>query len=163
MDIVSIAPATKTVALGSAAVEVSGLSLGKLAQVVRDYPQLVGFASGGKLDVGALLERGPEMALALFVAGLVGPAKPKRFWFGGVEWVKSDIDALIAAFDAAAAGQQIDILSVIVDLTFKGERGAPFLASVIAALASENQKPEDRTKEPEMTTPDASTGASSSD
>jgi hypothetical protein len=130
-DLASIAPATRTVALGRAAVEVGGLSLRKLTQLVAAYPDLIGFVAGGKIDVVNLLARGPEMALAIFAVGLVGPAQ-RRFWQRGQ--LRMSDDKMLAAFDKAAAGQQIDAIDAIVDLTFRGERAGPFLTSLLAAL-----------------------------
>ena len=131
MDLVSIAPATRTVALGRAAVEVSGLSLRRLTQLIVEYPDLLAFAGGGTVDLLGLLARAPEMALAIFAVGVVGPAPRRRWRIWRREIAEGD---LLRAFDAAATGQQLDILACIVELTFAGQRGAPFLRSVLAGV-----------------------------
>jgi hypothetical protein len=149
MDLLSIGPATKTVALGRAAVEVSGLSLRKLTSLVRDHPALLSFVGDGTIDTAALVSSGSEMALAMFGMGVIGPAKQR--------WGRAPTDEnLMTAFDAAAAGQQIDILATIVDLTFKGERGAPFLQSVIGALSASREPATDQPMTPESSTPTSS-------
>lgn len=153
MDLQSIAPATRTVALHGAAVEVTGISLRKLTQLVGAYPELIGFLGAGGVDVASLLVKGPEMALAIFALGLVGPAR-KRFWQRRALRISND--DLLAAFDDAAAGEQIDALADIVDLTLRGQRGRPFLQSLAAAT-----RPQDlaETQEETRSTP---TPASSS-
>ncbi|HMF50552.1 MAG TPA: hypothetical protein VK603_18000 [Candidatus Saccharimonadales bacterium] len=142
MDLISLSPATKTVALGSAAVEVSGLSLRKLTQLVSAYPDLLGFVAGGTTDIARLIINAPNMALAIFSVGVVGPARPRlwRRWHSTL-----NDDDLLKAFDNAATGQQIEIIATIVDVTFKGgERAVPFLRSVIGSLVTStpNSKPE---------------------
>lgn len=133
MNLANIGPATKTVALGGAAVEVSGLSLRKLTQLIGAYPQLVGFLAGGKVDVTAILVEGPDMAMAIFSLGVVGPAR-RRFWSRRVPMVD---EGMLAAFDQAAAGRQMEALASIFDLTFKGgERALPFLKMFVAPLAA---------------------------
>jgi hypothetical protein len=152
MDLAAISPATKTAALGSAAVEVTGLSLRKLTQLIVAYPDLLALAAG-KVELASLIFKAPEMALAIFSVGIVGPARP-RFW---ARWQPIDDEDLLKAFDKAATGQQLDVLATIVDLTFKGERGIPFLRSVIGSLAisTPSSKPE-----PEPSAPPPSETAS---
>lgn len=157
MDIVSIAPATRTAALGRAAVEVSGLSLRKLTQLIVEYPDLLAFAGGGKVDLLGLLSRAPEMALAIFAVGVVGPARP-RWWRLSQPMSEED---LLRAFDRAATGQQLDALADIVDMTFEGTRGTPFLRSVLAAaFKSASPSPDSPSQSPTTEPPMA--GSSSS-
>jgi len=141
MDLASIAPATKTVALGSAAVEVTGLSLRKLTQLVVEYPSLLSFVAGGTADFAEMLVGAPNMALAIFSLGVVGPARPR--W--RLAAIRISEDSLLTAFDRASTGQQLEILATIVDITFKGgERAVPFLRSVIGSLVTskQNSRPE---------------------
>lgn len=131
MDLTSIAPARKTVALGSAAAMVTGLSLRKLTRLIGEHPALLGFAGSGDIDIASLVVSGPDMALAIFAEGLIGPAKPRGLWRSSL-----DGSAPLAAFESAPAGQQIDALATIYDLTFRGERAAPFLRNVIGLLVA---------------------------
>jgi hypothetical protein len=135
MDLSAISPSTRTVALGRATVEVAGLSLRSLTQLIAAYPALVGLAIGGKVDLTSLVLKGPEMGLAIFSLGVVGPAQPNflaRFWRRRQSIAD---DNLIETFDNAATGQQLDALADIVELTFRGERGVPFLKGLLAALS----------------------------
>lgn len=146
-DLVSIAPATKTVALGSAAVVVTGLSLRKLTQLIVAYPDLVALATGGRIEIAALLGQAPDGALAIFSLGVVGRARPK--WRAASVLMSGDDDDLVDAFDAAPSGQQIEILGAIFDLTFKGsERARPFLKTLLAP------KPEPASQDPSQSTPE---------
>lgn len=162
MNLQAISPATKTVALGSAAVEVCGLSLRKLSQLIVAYPELLGLAAG-KVDLSTIIFKAPNMALAIFSVGVVGVARP-TFWHRRVQKIKDE--DLLTLFDEAATGQQLDCLSTIVDLTFKGERGIPFLRSVIGSQATStptssaepapNEDPSDETLTPAEPTPTSS-------
>lgn len=151
MNLVAISPATKTVALGGAAVEVTGLSMRKLTQLIVAYPELVGLAAGGRIDIAPIILKGPEMGLAIFSLAVLGPARV-RFW-QNLQTIKHE--HMLAAFDKASAGQQIEILGAIVDLTFKGgERAVPLLRSVAASLvtSTENSSSEPApSSEPEPT------------
>src|SRR6266702_5136335 len=133
MDIVSIAPTTRTVALGRATVAVSGLSLRKLTQLIAEYPELLAFAGGGSIDAAALVVGAPQMALAIFALGVNGQTRPPWWQLWRLLKPAGEVD-LLAAFDRAATGQQIGILDAIVEATFEGERGGPFLKSALAAL-----------------------------
>lgn len=136
MNLLAISPATKAVALGSAAVVVSGLSMRKLAGLIVAYPDLVGFVVGGKLDVAALLEQAPDAALAVFSLGVVG--RHRSLWSRPVLLITDGNDDLLKAFDAAPAGQQIEALGAIFDLTTKGgDRALPFLKAVLARPAAD--------------------------
>jgi len=141
-DLVSIAPATKAVALGSAAVVVTGLSLRKLTQLIVAYPDLVGLVTGSRIEIAALLEQAPDGALAIFSLGVVGRARPK-WWRAATAMMSDTEDDLVAAFDAAPSGQQIEILGTIFDLTFRGsERAIPFLKTLLVpAPAPESPVP----------------------
>lgn len=137
MNLHNIAPATKAVPLGRGAVEVTGLSLRKLENLVVDYPELVSLAVGGKVDLASFIVRAPDASLAIFSLGCVRAAR-RRWWWGW--WRRAttlDDAALMKAFDQAPAGQQVGILAAIVELTFSGgERAAPFLKRLAAAVAS---------------------------
>jgi hypothetical protein len=91
----------------------------------------------------AAARKGPEMALAIFALGVVGPARP-RFWRR--RQLPSTMTICSAKFDQAAAGQQLDALADIVDLTFEGQRGRPFLTKASpprpAASAAPSQRPQ---------------------
>jgi hypothetical protein len=124
MDMQSIYPATKTVPFLGGTVEVSGLSLRAAAHLTIEFPVLLALASG-TADIASLVVVGPDAALAILAQGLRhGPDKD-----------------LLKAFDEAPAGQQIDLLSVIVDLTFKGERAGPFLEGIAARAAAPSSVP----------------------
>lgn len=139
MDLASIAPATKTVALGSAAVEVTGLSLRKITQLIVKYPELLALAAG-KVELSSLIMSAPDSALAIFALAVVGPSQP-HWWQRRGASLEATEDAMIQAFDDAATGQQLDVLATIVDLTFKGERGVPFLKSLLGASPRETPTP----------------------
>lgn len=162
MDLVSIAPATKTVALGGAAVVVTGLSLRKLTQLLVSFPDMAGLFVGGTLDVGVLLQQAPDAALAVFSLGVVGKAKP-RWWQQPAPRIwDDDHDALLAAFDAAPAGQQIEALGAIFDLTSKGgDRALPFLKAALArpaAVATPEPMPAPPSETPAESMPASSSG-----
>lgn len=149
MDIVAISPVTKSVALGSAAVEVTGLSFRKLVHLAVGYPEFLPLVAGGNANLAKLLFDAPELALAIFSVGVVGPARRRglRFWKADEAMVRDDAK-LLAAFDAAPAGQQIDALGTIYDLTFKGERAIPFLKMVGEALKQNQPTPPEPGPEP---------------
>lgn len=131
MSLLAIAPATKTVALGSAAVDVSGLSFRKLTGLIIAYPDLAGLIVAGKVSIPALIEQAPDAALAMFSLGLVG--RTRRQWWRKMLPLNGGDDDLVAAFDTAPAGQQIEILGAIFDLTSKGaDRAIPFLKEMLA-------------------------------
>lgn len=159
MDLVAISPITKTVPLGRGAVEVTGLSLRKLTGLMVAYPELAQLAAGGEVNLPQLLIQAPESALAIFSLGLMGAGRPlrRRLLSWGTEAPVENDANLLRAFDQAPAGQQLDALGAIVDLTFKGERAVPFLKSVVAAIA----RPKDST--PQEATPSPSGGSSGSD
>ena len=140
MDLQSIAPATKTVPLGRGTVEITGLSLRKLTQLIVRYPDLLALASG-KADLANLLVSAPEAMLAIFSVGVVGPGR--RWWQIWKLFRKSDETEIIRAFDDASTGQQFDILSQIFEFTFAGESARPFLAGVLKMISAqgENQNP----------------------
>jgi hypothetical protein len=158
MDLIAIAPVTRTVALGRAAVEVTGLSLRKLTGLMAAYPELVPLAIGGEVQIGRLLAEAPETAATIFSLGVIGPGRSRRwrllFW-RQVETPIEDEANLLAAFDAAPFGQQADALGAIIDLTFKGERALPFVKLVASALTRASIPPEP--------TPSPSDDSSSSD
>ena len=133
----------------------------KLTGLIVDYPELMPLAVGGAAEIGKLIIGAPESALTIFSLGLVGVGRPRRsrllFWRKATELAGGDAD-LLAAFDQAPAGQQLDALGAIVDLTFKGQRALPFLKAVAAAMA----KPAEASIPPEPT-PSPSHGSSGSD
>lgn len=137
MDLVNIAPATKTVALGSATVEVTGLSLRKCTLLIVSYPDVATLVLGGNIDIGTLIATAPEAALAIFSLGVVG--RPRSWRRPAALIAEEDF---CPAFDMAPAGQQIEIISTIYDLTIKGgERAVPFLRSLLSAPKTEGGSP----------------------
>jgi hypothetical protein len=158
MDLQSIAPATKTVPLGSGAVEITGLSIRKLTQLVLRFPDLLVFAAG-QMDLPALMAAAPDAMLAVFAVGFVAPVKP-RFW----EFWKRfrDEAAILGAFDAAPTGQQIDILTRMFEITFAGESARPFLAGVLKMIRAP-ETGQDRPETSAPNTPDSSTASSAMD
>jgi hypothetical protein len=163
MDLVAISPVTKTVPLGRGAVEVTGLSLRKLTGLMAAYPELVPLAAGGEVNLARLLVEAPESALTIFSLGLQGAGRPRRqrllFWRKEAAAPLQDDANLLEAFDAAPAGQQLDALGAIVDLTFKGERAIPFLKAVAAAMT----RPRQEASTPPEPMPSPSDGSSGSD
>ncbi len=153
MDLVSIAPATKTVALGGAAVVVKGLSLRKLMPLNEAFPGLLVFTD----DKVALGQLTPDTALGMFSLGVVGRARAP-WWQRKVARITDADDDLVEVFDAAAAGQQADALNAIFDLTFHGsDRALPFLRAALAARAPDGAV----LKPPEAPTPSPETPAES--
>jgi hypothetical protein len=130
MDLQSIAPATKTVPLGSGTVEITGLSIRKLTQLVLQFPELLALAAG-KMDLASLVVSAPDAMLAVFAVGVATPTKPKFWEF----WKRfRDEAAILRAFDEASTGQQIDILTQMFEITFAGESARPFLAGVLKMI-----------------------------
>jgi hypothetical protein len=135
MDLQSIAPATKTVPLGSGTVEITGLSLRKLTQLIVRYPDLLALASG-KADLANLLIVAPEAILAVFSVGVVGQT---RRWWRVLSWFRgADEAAILRAFDEASTGQQIDIITQIYEFTFTGESARPFLEGVLKMIRAQS-------------------------
>jgi hypothetical protein len=161
MDLVAISPVTRTVPLGRGAVEVTGLSLRKLTGLMAAYPELVPLAAGGEVNLARLLVEAPESALTIFSLGLQGAGRPlrRRLLFWRRPEAAVDEAALLAAFDLAPAGQQLDALGTIIDLTFKGERAVPFLKAVAAAMT----RPRPEASTPPEPMPSPSDGSSIAD
>jgi hypothetical protein len=122
MNLQSISPATKAVPFCGGTVDVIGLSLRKLTQLIVKYPELLSLASG-QADIASLVLSAPEATLSMVALSTPHLSEP-------------DSERLLRAFDETAAGQQIDLLSAIVDLTFAGQRAGPFLASLALQLAT---------------------------
>lgn len=146
MDLQSIAPAFKTVPLGSGTVEITGLSLRKLTQLIVRYPDLLALATG-KADLAGLLITAPLAVLEIFSLGVISPTP--RWWqlrkrFGDES--EATEASLLKTFDDASTGQQIDILAQIFEFTFAGESARPFLAGVLKMIHApdehQNQNPE---------------------
>jgi len=133
MDLVSIAPATKTVPLGRGTVQVTGLSMRKIRDLDEVFPNLRSFVFADEFDVGLLLAEAPNIALGLFSQGYVGPAR-FAWWRRSAALISNDdLAKARQAFDRAPAGQQIEILGAIFDLTMKGsDRVLPFLRQIFA-------------------------------
>jgi len=161
MDLASIAPATKTVALGSAAVEVTGLSLRKITQLIVKYPELLALAAG-KVELSNLIMSAPESALAIFALAVVGPSRHRWWQRQMTAALEATEDSMIRAFDEAATGQQLDALAIIVDLTFKGERGIPFLKSLIGSPRPNSMPNSEPEREPNADQNQTETPAESS-
>lgn len=122
MDLQSIAQATKAVPFCGGTVDVIGLSLRKLTQLIVKYPELLTLVAGSA-DLASLVISAPEAMLSIVALGT--PYLSEQ-----------DSERLLKAFDDAAVGQQIDLLSAICDLTFAGQRAGPFLASLALQLAT---------------------------
>jgi hypothetical protein len=153
MDMQSIAPATKTVPLGSGTVEITGLSLRKLTELVLRFPELLALAAG-KMDLAGLMVSAPDAMLAVFAVGFAAPAKP-RFW---EFWKQFRDEAMVLkTFDEAATGQQIDILTKMFEITFAGESARPFLAGVLKMIRA----PETNQDPPETSAPNTPDSSSS--
>ena len=133
MDLTSIAAASKTVPLGKGTVEITGLSLSKLAQSIVRYPELLSLAAG-KIEP-TILFSAPGLALAMFSLGIV--ERKKRFW---QFWILDEV-SILKAFEEAPLGQQLDLLKQIYDMTFAGESARPFLAAVRTSLQIPRESP----------------------
>ena len=161
VDIRQIAPATRTVPLGSGTVEITGLSLRKLTALVVSFPQLLDLAAG-KMDLAELVLSAPDAALALFAAAAVVPATPKfwQFW----NRFRPDEAAILRAFDQAATGAQIDVLAQLFEITFEGPRAGPFLEAVLNMIRAPDAGLKDHaapaTSEPEMSEPNMPSSSS---
>lgn len=118
MDLQSIATTTKAVPFCGGTVDVIGLSLRKLTQLIVKYPELMTLV-GGKADLANLVISAPEAVLAIVALGTD-------------DLSERDSKKFLKAFDDASAGQQIDLLASIIDLTFAGERARPFLERLVA-------------------------------
>jgi hypothetical protein len=125
MDLQSIFPTRKAVPFLNGTVEVSGLSLRKATHLIIEYPELLALANG-QADLASLIVSAPNAALAILAQGIT----------------PGDNKALLEAFDEAPVGAQIDLLSAIIDLTFAGQRAAPFLASLAARVPPSQSLPE---------------------
>jgi hypothetical protein len=134
VDLQSIAPATKTVPLGSGTVEITGLSLRKLTELIVRYPDLLALASG-KADLANLLIAAPEAILAIFSVGAVQTPR----WWRVLSWFRvAGEAAILRAFDEASTGQQIDIVAQIFEFTFTGESARPFLEGVLKMIRAQS-------------------------
>lgn len=122
MDLQSIAATTKAVPFCGGTVDVIGLSLRKLTGLIVKYPELITLVSGNA-DLSGLVTSAPEAVLSIVALGTG-------------EMSERDSKKLLNAFDKATVGEQIDLLSSIIDLTFAGERAAPFLASLARVSTS---------------------------
>ncbi len=122
MDLRSIAATTKAVPFCGGTVDVIGLSLRKLTQLIVRYPELMTLVGGGD-DIANLVTSSPEAALSIVALG-TGDLSER------------DSKKMLKAFDEATVGQQIDLLGSIIELTFAGQRAGPFLASLAARTGS---------------------------
>jgi hypothetical protein len=127
MDLQSIAATTKAVPFCGGTVDVIGLSLRKLTQLIVKYPELMTLV-GGNADIANLVTSSPEAALSIIALGTC-------------DMTERDSKKLLKAFDDAAVGEQIDLLGSIIDLTFAGQRAGPFLASLAASGARADSLP----------------------
>jgi hypothetical protein len=119
-DLTDLYPAPKVVPFGTGTIEVTGISMRKVAVLIDEYPELVPLFSGETVPLDTLLTKAPDAALAIF-----SQAVPD--------------EEVIRAFDVLPFGQQIDILGAIFDLTLGGERAVPFVDQVAAQLRSDRE------------------------
>lgn len=148
MDLQSIARKTRTVPLGSGTVEITGLSLRKLTELIVRYPDLLALAAG-RADLASLVVSAPEAMLAIFALAVVGPTPSGAWWrrrpirpagaFGATG--EMDHEGLVQAFDEASTGQQIDLLSEVFELTFAGERARPLLEGLVKSFVESPSPP----------------------
>ncbi|MBR0687349.1 hypothetical protein JQ594_15565 [Bradyrhizobium manausense] len=119
VDIRDIAPGKAEITIDDTVVEVRGLSLHRVAEIVGRYPAILGFLqTGGVEDPMALLTSLPDAAIEIMAAG-VGQAGD---------------EAAIAALREWELAQQTDLLTGVLGRTFRGSAG-PFVRTLLAAAA----------------------------
>jgi hypothetical protein len=129
-------PTTKTVPFGTTSIEVTGISIRKLAALLDEYPEIASLLAGEGVAYATLHARAPDAALAVFALVV-------------------DDETTIRAFDNLPFGQQVDIIGAIYDLTLGGQRARPFLEAVIQQLRGDEEKKDEAS-------PSASPSSSSS-
>lgn len=113
ISLFDIAPPTEIVSIGGVDHKVRGLPLRIVASLINDYPQLVGFLSGGGLTAEAIVEQGPKAVSLIIAAGYGVPDDEKA--------IKAAADL---PFDV-----QIDLIAGIVKATLGGGTG-PFVEKI---------------------------------
>ncbi len=120
VDLTDLYPAPKVVPFGTGTIEVTGISMRKVAVLLDEYPELAPLFSGDTVPLATLLDKASDAALAIFAQVI-----PE--------------EEMIRAFDGLPFGQQVDILGAIFDLTFGGQRGVPFRAEVARQLRGDRE------------------------
>jgi len=119
VDITDIAPGKGEVTIGDSIVEVRGLSLHVVADIIGKYPVILGYMqNGGVDDPLGLLASVPDAAIEIMAAGL-GRA--------------TDAATLVILRDWEMP-QQTSLLTGILNRTFRGSAG-PFVRALLAAAA----------------------------
>ena len=134
VDIKDIAPGKGEVTIGEeSVVEIRGLSLHRVAEIVGRHPAILVFLQTGAVDDPlALLTSLPEASIEIMAAG-VG---------------QSGDEATIAALRGWEMSQQTDLLTGILERTFRGSAG-PFVRMLLAAAARGAKVPPDPSANPQ--------------
>jgi hypothetical protein len=118
VDIKDIAPGKGEVIIDDSVVEVRGLSLHRVAEIVGKHPAILAYLQTGSVDDPlALLTSLPDAALEI-MAGGIG---------------RRDIPTIDILRDWELA-QQTDLLTGVLARTFRGSAG-PFVRTLLAAAA----------------------------
>jgi hypothetical protein len=101
VGLIDIAPLTKTVTIRDVAVEVSGVSVRGIAQLLARFPELRALMAGREVAIENLLSLGGEVVAAIIAAGtgVPGDAAAER------------------AADRLSLDEQADLLVAILELT----------------------------------------------
>lgn len=143
MDLRLIAPTAKEIAVGDNTLSVRGISLRNCAALLSRFPAILTYLSGKGIDANELMTAIPEASAAIMAAGLGHPGDKEAE----------------AALDALSLGDQVMLLTEVLDMTFKGDKTVPFVQAVVATaartLATENTPSADETTELQDTTQDS--------
>ncbi|WP_375782914.1 hypothetical protein ACE10Z_23660 [Bradyrhizobium sp. Pha-3] len=136
VDIRDILPGKGEVTIGESIVEVRGLSLHSFAETVAQFPEIIAYLDGGSIsDPTALLASVPDAALALMACGIGKPGD-------------AEIIGILKVWELP---QQTDLLTGVLDRTFKGS-ARPFvqalLVAAVRAARSSSAQPQPETSAP---------------
>jgi hypothetical protein len=104
----------KTIRFEDIELEITGLSIRKLSGLITAYPDLLGLLAGG-FDLGSMIAAFPDAIQKIIAEGTRASS------------------GVLERFDSAPAGEQIDLLSEIFDVTFQGGKAMPFILGMLGA------------------------------
>jgi hypothetical protein len=141
MDLSTLLPTSKTVPIGSGTVDAKGISLRQIGPLLQRFPVLLAFLSGQTIEPAELLSAAPDAAIAVMAAGIGAP--------GNVE--------AEMALDGFALGEQLDLLSIVMDLTLTGGSIGPFVALVakLGARPESQNENQPESQDPSSTSPNS--------
>ena len=117
VSVVDIAPARGEVTIDEAVVEIRGLSLHIVADLIQRFPPLLAYLEKGAVDdPAALVASLPGAAIAIMAAGVGKP----------------DDTEVKSALENWELSQQTDLLTGILARTFRGSAG-PFVQTLLGA------------------------------